>query len=35
MSRFTTEGKLPATLDFGFQAAATSFGKGGATTGSA
>ena len=33
MSRFTTEGKLPATLDFGFQAAATNFGKGGATTG--
>ena len=33
MSRFTTEGKLPATLDFGFQAAATNFGKGGATIG--
>ena len=33
MSRYTTEGKLPATLDFGFQAAATNFGKGGATTG--
>ncbi len=32
MSKFTTEGKLPATLDFGFQAAATSFGKGGATS---
>src|SRR6476469_5315834 len=33
MSRYTTEGKLPATLDFGFQAAATSFGKGGGTLG--
>ncbi len=35
MSRYTTEGKLQATLDFGFQAAATNFGKGSATTGSA
>ena len=33
MSRYTTEGTLPATLDFAFQAKATEFAKGGATTG--
>jgi len=33
MSEFTTKAKLPATLDFGFQAAAKDFAAGGATTG--
>lgn len=32
LSRFSTEGRLDATLDFGFQAAGTGFAKGGATT---
>ncbi len=32
-SRFTTEGKLQATLDFGFQAQATAFGQGKPTVG--
>ncbi|TQJ49608.1 pullulanase-type alpha-1,6-glucosidase [Phycicoccus sp. SLBN-51] len=32
MSQYTTEGKLPATLDFGFQASAVDFAKGAATT---
>ncbi|RJK93475.1 alpha-amylase family glycosyl hydrolase [Vallicoccus soli] len=32
-SRYTTEGGLQATLDFGFQASATGFGQGRATTG--
>ncbi|HEU5101093.1 MAG TPA: alpha-amylase family glycosyl hydrolase [Roseiflexaceae bacterium] len=31
MSQYTTAGKLPATLDFGFQSNATGFAKGGAT----
>ena len=30
--RFSTEGRLDATLDFGFQGAGTGFAKGGATT---
>ena len=29
MSRYTTEGRLDATLDFGFQGAGTGFAKGG------
>ncbi len=33
MSQFTTTGKLPATLDFGFQGAALGFAQGKATTG--
>jgi pullulanase-type alpha-1,6-glucosidase len=33
MSQYTTTGKLPATLDFGFQAAAKDFAAGKATTG--
>ncbi|GAA2161766.1 pullulanase-type alpha-1,6-glucosidase [Humibacillus xanthopallidus] len=33
MSQFTTTGKLPATLDFGFQSAALGFAQGKATTG--
>ena len=33
MSEFTTKAKLPATLDFGFQAAAKDFASGSATTG--
>ena len=33
MSRYTTTGTLQATLDFGFQTAATRFGLGGPTTG--
>ena len=33
MSKYTTEGKLQATLDFGFQNAATRFGQGNPTTG--
>ncbi|MEO5835026.1 MAG: pullulanase-type alpha-1,6-glucosidase [Nakamurella sp.] len=33
MSRFTTEGDLQATLDFGFQSKATGFAQGQATTG--
>src|SRR3954451_408340 len=33
MSQYTTTGKLPATLDFGFQAAAQKFATGGPTTG--
>jgi pullulanase-type alpha-1,6-glucosidase len=33
MSRYTTEGKLQATLDFGFQAGASGFAQGKATTG--
>ena len=32
MSQYTTTGKLPATLDFGFQASAVDFAKGAATT---
>lgn len=32
MSQYTTAGKLPATLDFGFQASAVDFAKGAATT---
>lgn len=32
-SQFTTQGKLPATLDFGFQGAALGFAQGKATTG--
>ena len=32
-SQFTTKGKLPATLDFGFQGAALGFAQGKATTG--
>ena len=32
-SQFTTTGKLPATLDFGFQGAALGFAQGKATTG--
>lgn len=32
MSRYTTEGTLPATLDFGFQARAKAFALGGPTT---
>ncbi len=32
MSTFTTEGKLDATLDFGFQAVGTGFAQGNATT---
>ncbi|UFN43842.1 pullulanase-type alpha-1,6-glucosidase [Nocardioides okcheonensis] len=32
LSRFSTEGRLDATLDFGFQAAGTGFAKGAATT---
>ncbi|HET7477193.1 MAG TPA: pullulanase-type alpha-1,6-glucosidase [Dermatophilaceae bacterium] len=32
MSRYTTEGKLPATLDFGFQGNALGFAQGKATT---
>jgi pullulanase-type alpha-1,6-glucosidase len=32
-SQFTTTGKLPATLDFGFQSAALGFAQGKATTG--
>lgn len=32
LSSFTTEGRLDATLDFGFQGAGTGFAKGGATT---
>jgi len=33
MSRYTTQGRLPATLDFGFQSAARDFAAGKATTG--
>ena len=33
MSRYTTEGRLPATLDFGFQGAALGFASGKPTTG--
>ena len=33
MSQYTTTGKLPATLDFGFQGAALGFAQGKATTG--
>ncbi len=33
MSTYTTEGKLPATLDFGFQSQAQAFASGRATTG--
>lgn len=33
MSRYTTAGRLPATLDFGFQGAAVGFAQGKATTG--
>ncbi|MDC5699043.1 pullulanase-type alpha-1,6-glucosidase [Intrasporangium calvum] len=33
MSQYTTEGRLPATLDFGFQGAALGFASGKATTG--
>ncbi len=33
MSQYTTEGKLQATVDFGFQNSATGFAKGGGTTG--
>ena len=33
MSQYTTTGKLPATLDFGFQAAAKDFAQGKPTTG--
>jgi pullulanase-type alpha-1,6-glucosidase len=33
MSPYTTSGRLPATLDFGFQAAASDFAQGKATTG--
>src|SRR3954451_22511286 len=33
MSQYTTTGKLPATLDFGFQAAAQKFAQGDPTTG--
>jgi pullulanase-type alpha-1,6-glucosidase len=33
MSPYTTRGRLPATLDFGFQAAASDFAQGKATTG--
>ncbi|MGZ4750476.1 MAG: pullulanase-type alpha-1,6-glucosidase [Oryzihumus sp.] len=33
MSRFTTAGRLPATLDFGFQSNALAFAQGKATTG--
>ena len=32
MSRYTTEGKLQATVDFGFQAAGTGFAQGAPTT---
>ncbi len=32
MSRYTTTGKLPATLDFGFQGSALGFAQGKATT---
>lgn len=32
MSQYTTTGKLPATLDFGFQSGAVDFAKGSATT---
>ena len=32
MSQYTTTGKLPATLDFGFQSSAVDFAKGSATT---
>lgn len=32
LSTFTTEGRMDATLDFGFQGAGTGFAKGGATT---
>ncbi len=32
MSQYTTAGRLPATLDFGFQASALDFAKGSATT---
>lgn len=32
LSEFSTEGRLDATLDFGFQGAGTGFAKGGATT---
>jgi len=32
MSQYTTAGRLPATLDFGFQASAVDFAKGSATT---
>ena len=35
MSRYTTEGKLQATVDFGFQAVAQRFAQGKATTGPA
>ena len=33
MSKYTTAGKLPATLDFGFQGSAVAFAQGKATTG--
>ncbi len=33
VSQYTTEGRLQAAADFGFQAAGTGFAKGGATTG--
>jgi hypothetical protein len=33
VSQYTTEGRLQAAVDFGFQGSATSFARGGATTG--